>query len=205
MPPRAGGSRLGPLLGLCLALLAVASWADDGDPPPRSGMLLLATAQLQHPLWRETVILLLEHGPRGTLGVIVNRPLPIPLEKLLPAVPGVRERELAVYLGGPVAREELLFLLRAEAPPEGAREVVPGVFFGPGEALLDARVFAATELSELRVFTGRAGWAPGQLEAELARGDWRVLPADAASVFELDGAEQWRELMQRRLQRWVGA
>jgi len=185
---------------LFLTALAVAA---ERDPPPRAGVFLLATPKVQHPYWKETVILLLEHGPGGTLGVILNRPLAIPLAEVLPEIPGIRERELQVYLGGPVAKHELLFLLRAEQGPEGARAVVPDVYFGPSEILIDARLFAATPASELRVFAGRAGWAPQQLDGELARGDWRVLPADAEAVFELDSERQWQELMQRRLQRWV--
>ena len=57
--------------------------------------------------------------------------------------------------------------------------------------------------AELHAYAGYAGWAPGQLEAEIARGDWIVTPADAESVFDAPPGEVWRDLMRRNAGRWV--
>jgi len=187
--------------GFVLLLVLVAPV--QADPSPQRGMYLLATPQVGHPLWRETVILLLEHGPGGSLGVIVNRPLDIPAEELLPDLPGVRSRELRLYFGGPVGRDGLLWLLRARHVPEGAKQVLEEVSYGSNPALLVERLLAGSNDSEVRLLFGHAGWAPGQLGGEIERGDWRVLPADADSLFTLDSERQWQELMDRRRQRWV--
>jgi putative transcriptional regulator len=48
------------------------------------------------------------------------------------------------------------------------------------------------------VFAGYAGWAPGQLAGEVARGDWLVFPADETSLFTVDAAGQWDSLIRRR-------
>ncbi len=191
-------------LHLALLLLA-AAWMTPlaADPAPQRGMFLLATPKVQHPMWRETVILLLEHGPGGTLGVILNRPLEISPSEFMPELPGVRERELRLYFGGPVERRGLIWLLRTPTMPHAAREVLDGVGYGNDPALIAERLIGGGGDRELRLILGRAGWAPGQLAGEIERGDWRVVPADAESVFELDSAQQWRELMQRASQRWV--
>jgi putative transcriptional regulator len=187
-------------VGLLLIILAAPTLA---DPLPQRGMYLLATPKVGHPMWRQTVILLLEHGPGGTLGVIVNRPLDVPAEELLPEVPGIRSRELRLYSGGPVARDGLLWLLRSRRLPDGAKQVMEGVSYGSDPTLLMERLLAGGNDSEIRLLLGHAGWAPGQLAGEIARGDWRVLPADADSLFTLDSERQWLELTGRRLQRWV--
>jgi putative transcriptional regulator len=189
--------------GLLLALLLVAT-SLAADPRPQRGMFLLATPKVQHPMWKETVILLLEHGPGGTLGLILNRPLELPLDELADRFPGIDAQELGVYIGGPVGRHQMIWLLRSPRVPDGAREVVEGVSYGSDPEMLLERLRAGSAESELRLVLGRAGWAPGQLAGEIARGDWRVLPADAASVFDIDSERQWRQLMQRREQRWVG-
>ena len=191
---------------LCLVpLLLVTAWAMPlaADPAPQRGMFLVATPKVQHPMWRETVILLLEHGPGGTLGVIINRPLEIPPAEFMPELPGIRERELRLYFGGPVERRGLIWLLRTPTMPEAAREVLDGVGYGNDPALIAERLIGGGGDRELRLILGHAGWAPGQLAGEIERGDWRVVPADAASVFELASERQWRELLQRGSQRWV--
>lgn len=187
-----------------MALLALL-WAVPAaaDPAPERGMFLLATPKVQHPMWRETVILLLEHGPGGTLGVILNRPLDIPPAEFMPELPGIRERELRLYSGGPVERHGLIWLLRTPTLPGAAREVVDGVGYGNDPALIAERLIGGGGDRELRLILGHAGWAPGQLAAEIERGDWRLVPADAKSVFELDSERQWQELMLRTRQRWV--
>ena len=87
--------------------------------------------------------------------------------------------------------------------PEAAREVLDGVGYGNDPALIAERLIGGGGDRELRLILGHAGWAPGQLAGEIERGDWRVMPADAASVFELESERQWRELLQRGSQRWV--
>ena len=49
----------------------------------------------------------------------------------------------------------------------------------------------------LRVFAGHAGWAPGQLESEVARGDWHLVTADARMVLEMEPEKLWKELERR--------
>jgi putative transcriptional regulator len=212
MPRSAGGEGRGVIAGRawaksCAALLLLLGWLGGAvaDPAPGRGMFLVATARLAHPLWRESVILLLSHDAAdGSIGVILNRPLPDPLPDWFPGPPAAfAASELRLYLGGPVARDGLLFLLRSTHPPDGAAAVVEGLYHGPAHGLLAARLRQGRATSELRIFAGHAGWAPGQLAGELRRGDWRVLPADAESAFGIDSKRLWRVLTERSRQRWV--
>jgi putative transcriptional regulator len=43
-----------------------------------------------------------------------------------------------------------------------------------------------------RAVLGYAGWAPGQLENELAQGAWSTIPADPALVFAPESEAIWR-------------
>jgi putative transcriptional regulator len=47
---------------------------------------------------------------------------------------------------------------------------------------------------------GYAGWAPTQLEGELAQGFWFIAPEDARLVFDLDRGKVWDDAMKRRTQ-----
>jgi putative transcriptional regulator len=167
------------------------------------GRLLVASRQLQDPNFMETVILLLESGPSGAIGVVVNRPSELELRTVLPGVKGLSDRSDTVFLGGPVERFQLLLLVRASAPPKDSMRVFQDVFV---TASLDALHRAAEETGQsvrFRLFAGYAGWASGQLESEIARGDWLVLPADAERVFASAPERIWSELVERDSGRWV--
>jgi putative transcriptional regulator len=57
--------------------------------------------------------------------------------------------------------------------------------------------------NRIRAFAGHAGWAPGQLEGEIARGDWLVATADPSLIFDRAADSMWPELMQRLSGEWA--
>ena len=135
------------------------------------------------------------------MGVVVNRPSDIPLRKTLPELSEARRLETPVYWGGPVQPEAILALIRSPRSGTGARMVVPEVYL---TADLDVLRTALTEPRPdraVRVYSGYAGWSPGQLAGEYRRGDWILDRADASSVFAPDPSYLWervRALMERR-------
>jgi putative transcriptional regulator len=54
------------------------------------------------------------------------------------------------------------------------------------------------------MYVGHAGWAPGQLDNEVERGDWHIVPADIDTLFRKPAENMWSELIQRSAGRWVG-
>ena len=174
-----------------------------GPPVLAKGRLLVASRRLGDPNFQRTVVLLLEYGRGGALGVIVNRPGEIQLRRLLPEIGELADRSDRVFLGGPVARQQLLLLVRASSPPPGAFRV-DGETYATGslEALREAAGRGGGQ-STFRVFAGYAGWAGGQLEAEIERGDWRVRSHDADMVFSADPADVWRRAIEADEGRWV--
>jgi len=115
------------------------------------------------------------------------------LDELWPEIAGLEVH--SVYLGGPVFPNRLLFLLRSDDAPQEMRQVLPGVHLGSDELTLK-RIIAGGE-GEFRTYAGYSGWAPGQLDAEIARGDWHMLPAERRFIFDPSPAEIWKELNQR--------
>jgi putative AlgH/UPF0301 family transcriptional regulator len=173
-----------------LALL-VASLAPDrsqsAETTPRgslAGQLLIATPAMRDPRFDRAVILMLRHDQDGAFGIVINRPLgQRPLAELLQA-PGAKDTTVSgnvqVFNGGPV-QPNVGFVVhstdyhRAETLDVGgrvsmtsSREVLRDIADkkGPAKAL---------------IAFGYAGWAPGQLEAELARNVWHTAPEDRNS------------------------
>lgn len=161
-------------------------------------MFLVAKPGLRDPNFSETVVLItLPTAGGGPLGVIINRPLGRRLSELVPEASKVPETTDRIFFGGPVARAALLFLVRAKEPPEDSLHVLADVYLSANPELLERLVAGLPLQGEARIYAGHAGWAPGQLQGEIARGGWWVTPADVKAIFDQDPATIWPELVKR--------
>jgi putative transcriptional regulator len=174
---------------------------EAGETGLRAGLLLVATPRLADPNFERSVVLLLDHDESGSLGVVLNRPSPVPVGEILEgwgelvADPGV------LFHGGPVATDSALAV--ASTPmghdpvddPVGFRRL----FDDTGIVDLDTPTELLDEaISRLRIFAGYAGWGAGQLEAEIEEGAWYVVPAEPQDPFLLDPARLWSQVLRRQ-------
>ena len=183
--------------------------AAAGSPPrrgyrPRRGMFLLAAPRLSDPRFARTVILLLEYDETGALGLVVNRPTELALSDAL-AVPLPGADDHAVFFGGPVEHRRLIALLRSPDAVGDAQHVVGDVYASANIDTLREMLDREGHAADVHAYLGYAGWSPGQLDAEIARGDWVVTPADAGSIFDTPPDRVWHDLMRRNSGRWVRA
>jgi len=180
-----------------LAIMAADAIAAD----IANGIFLIAKHEMRDPRFKETVLLVTQPPEGGPFGVIVNRPLPRLLSEVFPEMGAFKGRKDVLFLGGPVEPDRVLFLVRTAKPPERSVHVLKDVYFTGDAGLIDALIKRANPARTLRVFAGYSGWAPGQLQNEMERGDWYVLPADADTIFEKDVSRIWPDLVQRAMAR----
>ncbi|MFQ5597310.1 MAG: YqgE/AlgH family protein [Nitrospiria bacterium] len=164
------------------------------------GQLLIAMPKLDDPNFRQTVILLCEYSPDGALGVVLNRPTELAVSTLIDGFQEVTGGE-KVFAGGPVSKNGMLILCRSERFCDG-HSVFDGVFV-PKDLEKIKSPGALGDLGEIRCFLGYAGWAPGQLEAELAEGSWKTLPSDSTLIFDADPSVLWPQMMRRLGKGWA--
>lgn len=178
------------LISVLLLCCAVPSGV-AADEDPAKGKFLVATDLVRGPVFQESVILLLNYDSTGAVGLIVNQPTEAAPEKALPDFEGLDGYDGKLYYGGPVDVFTLRALMRSDEPPENAIPIVDDVHIVPlAESLLDN----APDPSALRFFVGYAGWSPGQLDGELARGSWHIVQATEELVFTDEPEEIWRQL-----------
>lgn len=190
----------GILFGGVVALLPVAPVMAEGEFSPSSvkkGVLLVASPSIADPNFRHTVLLILKHGPEGTVGLILNRSTNILLSEVLPDLVALKGTSYRVFVGGPVKPTQLLMLFRLTHPPVDAQRVFDGVYVGGTQALLERTVTQPKPNETFRAFVGFAGWAPGQLEFEMRQGSWGVLPPASSDLFDQDPAALWPECLTR--------
>jgi len=157
------------------------------------GQLLVATPDLRDPNFSRTVVLMLEHNDEGALGVVLNRPIDLPVAEVLPDWAELSSAPARLFVGGPVAPTAVIGLGR------GAGPVFQPLFDGLGTLDLDLDPAAyAPSMAGLRVFVGYAGWSPGQLEMELSAGGWLVLDLAEDDPFCPDPAQLWARVLRRQ-------
>ncbi len=191
---------------LLSATLLHAALPTPGEKPARAslaGELLIAAPVMTDPRFHQAVVLIAKHDHNGALGIVINRPLGERSLALLLKAMGEEAQAVTgsvrIFAGGPV-QPEIGF-------------VVHSADYRRAETLdIDGRVAMTSSREILRdignkqgprkslIAFGYAGWAPGQLEAELGQGFWFTAPEDPGLVFDLDRDKVWDDAMKRRTQ-----
>jgi len=184
-----------PTRAFCACLLLFgAPWPIAADEAkPLTTILLVARAELPDPNFKDSVVLVMNDIAPAPVGVIINRPTKIAVASLFPELERLARLNDKVYFGGPVGIESVSFLFRAPSAPERATEVLDGVYLSTSRELLRQLLGRDKPMEGLRIFIGHSGWGPGKLEAEVARGDWTLAPADTDAVFGEKPEHPWPE------------
>lgn len=155
--------------------------------------LLVASPLLLDPNFLHTLVLVVEHDEHGSMGIILNRPLPLTLSQIcaeshLEFAGGPGE---TAWRGGPVDPQRGIILVRGGLPSPEDLVLDFTDFVSFRKDLLETLLLDAQ--ATYRLYLGYAGWGPGQLEGELAQGAWILLPLDGKWVMRPDAREVWQE------------
>lgn len=175
-------------------------------PPPIPGskgslapLLLVATPPLLDPNFKKTVLFLARHDEDGAFGLVVNRPMRLEqadlgsLARSLEIRYGLT-RAVPLHQGGPVEPERGWILHDSKRVWEGTEVVAPGIALSASREAL--AYFSGTERPEaFRTLVGYAGWAAGQLDAEIAQGAWETAPATAEVILTASPEGLWERTL----------
>jgi putative transcriptional regulator len=189
---------------VALVVLATVSGPSGGPTAAEEsliGQLLVATEDMPDPRFAHTVIYMIRHDASGAQGLVVNRPVAeVPLGALLEQMgmdPRGVSNSVRLYSGGPVEPRRLLLLHTGDYSSERTLAVKDGIAVTWDPEIL---VAIAHGKGPQRVLfaVGYAGWAPGQLEAEIKAGGWVRASADLSLLFDDDYAKKWERATSRR-------
>ncbi|HTK30130.1 MAG TPA: YqgE/AlgH family protein [Vicinamibacterales bacterium] len=169
-------------------------------PASLAPALLLSMPQLVDPNFNRTVVLLCQHSEDGAFGLVVNRPLLTTGRVTVNLEPPVStDRELQIWVGGPVAPERSWVLVGRE--PAGDEDlhgtrVIDGLYLSTSSELL-RRLLEPDPPERTRLIVGYAGWGAGQLEAELHASAWLLSDVDADLIFGTPPERMWEAAIRR--------
>lgn len=159
------------------------------------GRLLVAMPSLADPNFERTVVLVLDHDDDGALGLVLNRPTLTAVADVLDGWGSVVAAPTLVFGGGPVEPQAVVGL--ALARPGLEPDATIGGRIRTVDPTADPEEVAA-EVVGARLFAGYAGWAPGQLEDEIAEGAWVVVAAEPEDVLAMDPERLWSAVLARQ-------
>ena len=159
------------------------------------GEYLIAAKHMGDPTFFRAAVLMLEHGDEGSMGLVVNRPSSVSVANALSKHFPVPESERMIYFGGPVEPAALCILHNDEICGQEDHTLAPGIYIGSHDHVFENMVCEneadEEQHSDYRVFCGYSGWGPGQLDSELERGDWHIVPGKANYLFDSEPYEIW--------------
>jgi putative transcriptional regulator len=160
-----------------------------GEPQNFTGQLLVAHPNMLDPNFRRSVLFISSHEvDEGAIGVIINRPLDKQVSELLAEPAPGALADVPVFLGGPVATNQLMFAVFDWA---GCDSLSLNQNIGFDEA----HQLAKRDRNAVRAFVGYAGWTAGQLENELRQNAW-VLQKPSREAFKPERLPKlWFEIM----------
>ena len=160
-------------------------------------MLLVSMPQMLDPNFTRSVVLLAEYGQHGAFGLVVNRQMPEPAHEVIkPEPPMEIRKDVHLYLGGPVEPNRAWVLTAHRDLDDDALEIVDGVYLSASPALIGHALKTSPD-PQVRLVIGYAGWAPGQLDDELAASSWLMAPVQADLVFETPLDAMWETAIRR--------
>ena len=194
-------------LGAAAVVLGAALWAAEPANAPAqdarlTGQLLVATPELDGPVFSRTVVYMVRHDAgSGAMGLVVNRRLgDVPMAVLLrqAGLPGEGVKgSVLLHVGGPVEPTRIFVLHTDDYAGPDTVKVAGGVAITTEPSILKA-IAEGKGPRRARFTLGYAGWAPGQLEAEMEAGYWVVVPSDDAILFDDAYDTKWDRAMAKR-------
>lgn len=167
------------------------------------GVFLIANSDSMGPYFTNSVILLTEYSSEGALGIIINHPTAIMVLEVLPDLEGLDKKTDFLFSGGPVLQSYITMLLSSDKLMDDTKHVFGKVYYSTSTITLGNMIKNNDPNEAVRLYAGYAGWVSGQLEAEITRGSWRLIPADQYTIFNKDPESIWEDLTKGNSQLYI--
>lgn len=160
----------------------------------QKGTLLIATPDIENGLFFRAVILICEHNPQGSFGLVVNKSLELDLPEEILSIQSMANPHVSIRAGGPVQTNQMMLLHSSSGLPQQTLKICDGVFLG-GDLQFLQEALSDPNGPTVHLCFGYAGWGAGQLEREFLDGGWFIHPASEQYIFGMPAERMWSSLL----------
>ncbi|MCO6500096.1 MAG: YqgE/AlgH family protein [Vicingus serpentipes] len=161
----------------------------------KKGRLLIAEPFMEDPHFKRSVILLTEYNPEGAFGFILNKPMDITINEIIPEFP---KFNAPVFMGGPVQSDSLFYIHTQGESIEGSQHISGNLYWTGNfdqlkQMVADQQIFP----NEIKFFVGYSGWDFKQLEKEIQDESWIIGKSDDHSIEDFIDNSTWQSILQK--------
>lgn len=160
----------------------------------QKGTFMIATPDIEAGIFFRGVVLVCEHNPNGSFGIVINKSLDLELPDEILNLSNLTNPNVSIRAGGPVQTNQMMLVHTSDKIPNQTLEVCEGVYLGGDLQFLQDAVSDQNGPSVLLCF-GYSGWGAGQLEREFLDGGWYLHPATLRHIFEVPPEKLWQTLL----------
>jgi len=170
-----------------------------GQEKPKDKLLfLVARSPVVDPFFEKSVVLMVPVDEDSlVVGIVVNKPSRLPLVKLFPDIPALKDRSDFAFVGGPVDMAAPALAFHSPKPFKQAMLLYGDVYLSFDLKFITKVLHDPKQTGDVRLFLGRAQWAPQQLQGEALEGSWYSLRAEGDVIFDRDSEHVWKLLHDR--------
>jgi len=161
----------------------------------KKGTFLIASPNINNGIFFRCVVLLCEHTPLGSFGLIVNKPLEVNTEHSLLELTSLANSSIQMRVGGPNQPNQIIMLQNFGTNADSSLEVCEGVYLNLELETLQNEPEEMRDTRSSILYFGYGGWNEGALEREFLNGNWFLYPASNHHVFETSPKLLWQTLL----------
>ena len=160
----------------------------------QKGTLLVATPEIDTGLFFRAVVLVCEHNPNGSFGLVINKTLDIALPEELVNIQNIANPRISVRAGGAIQTNQMMLLHSSASIPHQTLKICSEVFLG-GDLQFLQQILLESDGPWVNLCFGYSGWTAGQLEREFLDGNWLLFPASRKYIFDTPIEKLWQTIL----------
>lgn len=162
---------------------------------PSRGKILISEPFLRDATFGRSVILLVDHTEEGSMGLVINKQLPLLLNDIIMEFKYLDE--IPLYKGGPVATDTL-FYLHTLAEVSGSIPISKGLYLNGDFDEIKKYILQGNKINErIRFFLGYSGWESEQLHNEIKENTWLVSEEEKSYLMKDNTKDMWRKALEK--------
>lgn len=160
----------------------------------QKGTFLIATPDVDMGIFFRSIVLVCEHTPNGSFGLVINKNLDLELPEEIINIHNLANPHVGIRAGGPVQTNQMMLLHTSDQIPQQTLQVCDGVYLG-GDLQFLQETITDENGPPINLCFGYAGWTAGQLEREFLDGHWFIHPASMRHIFHTTPEYLWSALL----------